>query len=359
MSAKRRKGRAGKVVVAAAVAIAAAGVAAAAVGFDLTSIGRPAEAEPAEVPTATAEVVRQTLTETISFNGDVGYGAPLGLECPFPGTITGLPAAGDVINRGDTVYTVDDRPAILLYGSLPAYRPLAAGTEGRDVKQFEKNLAGLGYDGFTVDDTYTDSTAAAVRAWQADLGLEKTGVVDLGRVVYHPDRIRVELVEVELGDAAQPGGPVLTYTGLDQVVTVDVELDAKDLVDVGTPVTIRLPDGTETTGTVSDFKTVVRDNEDPEGETVLEVDVAADDPADLDGLDQAAAGIGFAGESAEDVLTVPVEALLGLAEGGYALEVVDGASRRLVAVEIGLFADGQVEVSGDGLAEGMTVVVPA
>ena len=60
----------------------------------------------------------------------------------------------------------------------------------------------------------------------------------------------------------------------------------------------------------------------------------------------------------EDVIAVPVAALLALAEGGYAVEVdAGGGATRLVAVEPGFFADGLVEVSG-GLEPGDRVVVP-
>ena len=62
--------------------------------------------------------------------------------------------------------------------------------------------------------------------------------------------------------------------------------------------------------------------------------------------------------AATDVLAVPVDALLALAEGGYAVELVTGAGRSdLVAVELGAFADGWVEVTGD-IAEGDEVEVP-
>jgi membrane fusion protein, multidrug efflux system len=63
--------------------------------------------------------------------------------------------------------------------------------------------------------------------------------------------------------------------------------------------------------------------------------------------------------SASDVLAVPVAALLALAEGGYGLEVVQDGVGRVVAVQTGVFADGKVEVSGDGVVEGAVVGVPA
>ncbi|SDD49699.1 efflux RND transporter periplasmic adaptor subunit [Glycomyces harbinensis] len=364
MSRERRKGgRAGKAVAITAVAVAVVGAGAAALGFDPRTLFDEAEAEANTETPATAEVVQQTLTETVEYTGDLGYGDVIGLDCLVNGTYTALPAAGDRIGRGDEIYAVDDRPVVLLYGSLPAYRSLTAGTEGADVEQFEKNLSELGYDGFTVDDEYTDATAGAVEEWQDDLGLEQTGSVDLGQVVYAPGKIRVDAVAVELGDAAGPGGALLDYTGLDKVVTVEVELDDQELVTVGDAVTVTLPDGTEATGTVTDSESLVGEETGQSGDTeevtYLEVTVAADDPAVFDGLDQAAIDVGFAGDTAEDVLTVPVEALLGLAEGGYGLEIVSGDATEVVGVETGMFADGSVEVSGEGLEAGQSVVVPS
>ncbi|MCD0442492.1 peptidoglycan-binding protein [Glycomyces sp. A-F 0318] len=362
MGRERRKG-AGKAVAVAAVVVAAAGAAAAALGFDPRAWFDRAEAEATAETPSTAEVVRQTLTETVEYSGDLGFGDALGLDCLVSGTYTALPAAGDELGRGDAIYAVDDRPVVLLYGGLPAYRSLDPGAEGADVEQFEENLSKLGYDGFTIDDEYTDATAAAVEEWQDDLGVEETGRVELGSVVYAPGRIRVDAVAVELGDAAGPGGALLDYTGLDKVVTVEVELDDQELVAVGGAVAITLPDGTEATGVVTGSETLVKEetggNGDTDEVTYLEVTVAADDSSVFDGLDQAAVDVGFAGDTAEDVLTVPVEALLGLAEGGYGLEIVSGDATEVVAVETGMFADGSVEVTGEGLEAGQSVVVPS
>lgn len=72
--------------------------------------------------------------------------------------------------------------------------------------------------------------------------------------------------------------------------------------------------------------------------------------------------VSLVSETVTDVLAVPVNALLALAGGGYAVEVVDkGGKHRLVPVTTGLFDDdgGLVEVSGRGLSAGQNVVVPA
>ena len=38
------------------------------------------------------------------------------------------------------LYRVDDRPVVLLCGTVPAYRALHAGVKGRDVRQLNRNL---------------------------------------------------------------------------------------------------------------------------------------------------------------------------------------------------------------------------
>ena len=47
-----------------------------------------------------------------------------------------------------------------------------------------------------------------------------------------------------------------------------------------------------------------------------------------------------------------------LAGGGYGVEVVDGSTTHYVKVTTGLYADGRVEITGDGLVEGTTVGMP-
>ena len=79
------------------------------------------------------------------------------------------------------------------------------------------------------------------------------------------------------------------------------------------------------------------------------------DPESVSGVDDGPVNVRLVVGERKDVLVVPVGALLALAEGGFGLEIIDGVSSRVVAVEAGLFASGNVEVSGPAIAEGMTV----
>jgi hypothetical protein len=94
----------------------------------------------------------------------------------------------------------------------------------------------------------------------------------------------------------------------------------------------------------------------------VEVDVAPLRPAETGRLDKAPVDVSITTATVRNVLAVPVNALLALASGGYAVEQVEAdGTRRLLRVELGLFddADGLVEVSGPSLAAGQRVVVPA
>jgi hypothetical protein len=88
------------------------------------------------------------------------------------------------------------------------------------------------------------------------------------------------------------------------------------------------------------------------------VTVELDSPAAVGALDQAPVQVAITTATASDVLAVPVQALVALLEGGYAVQVLDGSEVRYLGVKVGLFADGWVQVSGNGLAAGQSVVVP-
>ncbi|GGN20291.1 peptidoglycan hydrolase-like protein with peptidoglycan-binding domain [Actinoplanes campanulatus] len=331
------------------VTLGAAGTAAA-------ILGREKEPEPTpDGPAATTTVRRQTLAEQIKIDGSLGYGDPAPMRSGATGTVTWLPKETATIRPGGTLLRVDNRPVVLLGGVLPLYRPLAPGTEGPDVRQFERNLRAFGYDGFTVDDEYTASTAQAVRRWQERLGLPRTGTVTTSWAVVAPGSIRIAELKVRIGD---PGtGAVLTYTGTAAVVTVKAPAADAAWAAPGVKVSVALPGGKQASGKVKHVgaRATGAEGEDP----TVPVTIALTGRPDTGGPRESPVEVTYTGRQRNDVLTVPVPALLALADGGYGLQVVENGTSRYLAVQVGMFAEGRAEVSGSGLAEGMTVGMPA
>jgi peptidoglycan hydrolase-like protein with peptidoglycan-binding domain len=336
--------------------LTAAAATLAAVGAAAVVLRDEPQAPPAgDAPAATTTVQRQTLATSVTVDGDLGYGDPVPLTSAADGTVTWLPAQSRTIKRGGTVLRVDNRRVVLLTGVLPLYRPLTPGVEGPDVLQFERNLRALGYGGFTVDDTYSGATARAVRAWQEKLGLPRTGTVTSDWAVVANGSIRVADLKVRVGD---PGADaVLTYTGIAPVVLVNAEADAAAWAEPGATVSVALPNGKKATGKVTHVgaKATAKDGEDP----TVPVTVTIADPKATGGLREAPVEVTHTGEQRRNVLTVPVAALLALAEGGYGVQIVEGGTTRYLAVKVGLFADGRAEISGPGLTAGLTVGMPA
>jgi peptidoglycan hydrolase-like protein with peptidoglycan-binding domain len=275
-------------------------------------------------------------------------------------TITRVPEEGSIIDQGGVLYTADARPVVLIIGEVPAYRAMAIGDRGADVEQLEQAMVDLGYaegDVFSVDGVFDADTLAAVLAWQADLGSHTDGVVNLGEVIFLPETIRVGNVLVAPGDAVQNGAPIFESSASFTFVTVQLPTDDQDLVVVGDAVSVELPDGTKASATVTAVGTVAQTSQN--GEDFFEMTVTLDDPDVALGLDEAPVDVEVVSDSAPGVLAVPVTALLALTEGGYAVEIVtEGGTIILIGVEPGLFADGFVEVEGEGLTDGMQVVVP-
>jgi peptidoglycan hydrolase-like protein with peptidoglycan-binding domain len=354
----RRSRRRGQVIVVVGVLVLVVGAAgAAAVGFGGSRTGTPTAAD---LPPATARVTRQTLLQTDEETGNLGYGDTITLPGRIAGIITKVPLPGDVIDRGQPIYRLNNQPVVLMYGDLIAYRALGPGTTGRDVRQLEDNLRALGYQGFTVDDRYTADTATAVRRWQRDLGLPQTGQIEQGRVMFAPGAIRVQSVSAGVNQSTGGGQPVLQYTGTGRRVTVQLDVSQQQLARTGAVVQIQMPDSTQVTGRVDRAYTVIEQPTTTGGqpETKLEATVSLNDPTAAAGIQAAVVTVVFTAGKRENVLTVPVAALVALAEGGYGVEVVEGSTTHYLRVQTGLFEGGRVEVTGDGLTEGMTVGVP-
>ncbi|MFI2662510.1 peptidoglycan-binding protein [Micromonospora carbonacea] len=303
-------------------------------------------------PRRTATVVRTDLVERIVVDGTVGYGRSSPVTGRRAGTITWLPSPGALVGRGERLYSVDADPVPLLVGDTPMYRDIGDGVSaGPDVLVLERNLDALGYDVGTVDGRFRSGTRRALGEWQRKLGLPETGRLALGDVVVLPGEVRVDKVTGQLGGSAQ--GEVLDVTGVGRLVRAGLEEAQRRFARPAAKVRLDLADGRSTTGTV---RSVAAADADEEDRAALTVTIDFTDPGLATKVDTGPVTVRFDGVSRADALALPVEALLALREGGYGIEAVEG-EQRYHAVELGLFADGMVEVSGDGVVEGMTVVV--
>ncbi|HTA31864.1 MAG TPA: hypothetical protein VK721_00425 [Solirubrobacteraceae bacterium] len=296
------------------------------VSSDTQALGGAAaklDGDRASLASAEASLARAKAAASAARASEASYGQS--------STFTMLPAVGQVVSRGQTLYAISGRPVVLRYGS-PATRALP-----------------------------------------------------LGSVVFEPGPVRVTSVTPSVGASVTPG-PVLGITSTAPQVTIELSAAQQSSVKAGDAVTITLPDNQTTPGVVRSVGTVAKTPSNTGGEggggndgngdgggggeeggPTIEVDVRPSEPGAIGHLDEAPVTVSITTASVPEALVVPVDALLALAggsgvgSGGYALEVVEGRVHRLQAVSLGLFddAEGLVQVSGEGLSAGERVVVPA
>jgi len=149
-----------------------------------------------------------------------------------------------------------------------------------------------------------------------------------------------------------------------RLVTVDLDASKQALVKVGDAVQVIMPNtGATTTGTVTDIARVARTSGGGNGggsTTTVTLTISLTDPNATGSLDHAPVKVAITTQSAKNVLAVPINALLAMADGNYAVEIEAGGHRRVVPVQTGLFDDdgGIVEISGADITDGTRVVVP-
>ncbi len=361
---RRRKNR---WLIAAAVVLIGAGVAVsvsdpfASGGTNQSGVGDNA------TPTSLYTVARQDVSSQTQVPATLGFAGSYSIVNQAQGTVTAVPALGQVVRQGQVLYQVSGAPVVLLYGSTPAYRALSSGLTGADVGELNADLVALGYATSTeipsgkADFTYW--TEAGVAKLQAALGLTKNGTLSLGQAVFAPTAVRVTSVSAILGTAAQPGQPLLSATSTTRQVSIALDASEQSEVAVGDKVTITLPNNQTTPGAISLVGTVAMAPASGGSDTSPSMTVLVNptDSAATGTWDQAPVNVTITTGIVANVLVVPVDALLARSGGAYAVEVM-GANdaRHLVAITLGLFddADGLVQVSGSGLEAGQRVVVP-
>jgi hypothetical protein len=324
-------------------------------------------------PTSLIAVTRQDLAAQTQVDATLGYAGSYSVVNQALGTVTSLPPVGRVVSQGQVLYQVSGQPVVLLYGSTPAYRSLAEGTwasdvTGPDVEELNADLVALGYatsaELSPASDEFDYWTTVGVERLQAALGVTQNGTLALGQAVFLPTAARLTSVSALLGATAQAGQPVMSATSTARQISIPLDAEQQSEVAVGDHVAITLPNNQITPGVITSVGTVATtpSASSSSSSPIITVLVKPTDPAATGSWDQAPVGVSITTGAVRNVLVVPVDALLALSGGGYAVEVVGGDGiHQLVPVSLGIFddADGLVQVSGPGLSAGRRVVVPA
>ena len=368
----RRRGRAVLAVIV-VVAIVAATLAVAGVWKGTTA---PRAAGAGAFRTSTALVTRRTLVSQTQVSATLADAGSYSVVNQASGTLTGLPAVGRVVRQGHALYQVDGQPVVLLYGSVPAWRTLSAGTTGADVRELNIALVRLGYASAAALgpragwDYFSSETAYALEQFQAHLGItHPMGSLALGQAVFLPSAVKITAwaTAVAPGVTATAGAALMTATSDSPVVTIALDTSQQAEIKAGDTVSVTLPRGNTTPGVVTSVGTVATTNATTHATTIT-VLVALRHRAVVKHLSSAPVTVSITTGMVRNALVVPVTALLaqpaqgaGEAGGGYAVEVAGAGGHHLVPVSVGMIdnATGLVQVTSSRLAVGQRVVVPA
>lgn len=164
------------------------------------------------------------------------------------GIVTGVDIEpGQLVNGGDVLYRVDERPVVIAEGAVPAFRDMGPGLKGDDVRQLQTMLADLGYLRSTPDGDFGTTTSAAVRLWQADLDVVDKGEVRLGDVIFVRGRLpaRITLDQKMIQRDGRLGGEeaVLKTLPSEPMFTLPVTPPQAAMITDGTRVQITSPHG--------------------------------------------------------------------------------------------------------------------
>jgi hypothetical protein len=171
------------------------------------------------------------------------------------------------------------------------------------------------------------------------------------------------------GSGGSSAQAILQTTSNQLLVTVDLDATKQSEAVVGEPVTVQLPSGDTVGGRITQVSPIAQSSSSSSGagsgsgagggassapSATIPVTIKILGRHPVSGLDQAAVSVNFEQQVENNVLSVPVTALLATAGGGYAVQEA-GAPHSLLPVTPGLFAAGYVQVSGADIFSGLRV----
>lgn len=207
--------------------------------------------EPEEVlestPFTYVEVVEGEVGSSINLN-TVSQWTPVPVGVTLAtGTVTTVNVEpGQEVGAGTVLFTVNLRPVVIAQGDVPGFRPLAVGTKGADVAQLQQFLTSLSLYSGAAEGDFGASTAAAVRAWQRDVGVQATGVVEPGDLIFVPTlptRVALDTDKIARGTTVTAGDAVVSGLPASPEFSIPVTEQQAGLLATGTRVEITSPTG--------------------------------------------------------------------------------------------------------------------
>lgn len=351
-----------------------------------------------EVIMSSVQAETRDLESYEEWAGTLQSGTTASITASARGTLTQTVDVGTRIDLGDVAAEIDGMPVIVLYGSVPQFRELEINSDdGADIRQLEENLVALGYDpdgSVTVDENFTVNTGSMVERWEIDLGLDEPDtVVAAGQIAFidgpsevasrttlgsqmNPGQVLLSTVtlatsgfvdaEADVPDDAflaqtydvengEIGRPLFRWESPQGGIELAVNVDDAETFPSGATVQVELPDGQVVDATVDAVSEVARTiQEGQDTVTVVDVSIEPVTPIRSD-FTAGPVTIRVKEETIQGATMIPVRALVALSDGGHGVEV---EGRGFVAVELGVFDDGWVEVTNGAIDVDEMLVVP-
>ena len=158
----------------------------------------------------TISIQKGDLAKKEEYNGTLRQTDKKILNSPTNGVVTFLPKEGSVVNFGEVLFIIDNKPVILLQGSTPFYRTLDLNSDpGVDIQQVEEALVYLGYadSAFVPDEVFDEQTSKMLNTLYIDYGIDtKSEITPTEQVLINQKQDEIELLENTVSD----GGTTLS-----------------------------------------------------------------------------------------------------------------------------------------------------
>ena len=152
----------------------------------------------------TVAIQKGDLAKKEEYNGTLRQTDSKVLNSPMSGVITFVPKEGTIINFGEVLFAVDNKPVILVEGATPFYRTLDLNSDaGPDVLQLEEALVFLGYavEDFVPNETFDETTSNMLNALYVDYKIDtKSEITSAEQVAINLKKTEVENIEQTISD---------------------------------------------------------------------------------------------------------------------------------------------------------------